>query len=112
MNKINIGKSLLQPIKDIVSSKDCLATHRFSKHFIRNRKHSLPQVVNYLLYTSKASMYQNLASIIDDFGLAVFPDVSKQAVSKARQGIKPDLFQDLFNHSTDTFYSNIDQRKT
>ena len=57
-------------------------------------------------------MYQNLASIIDDFGLAVFPDVSKQAVSKARQGIKPDLFQDLFNHSTDTFYSNIDQRKT
>lgn len=66
----------------------------------------------YLLYSSKASMYQNLAAILDDFGSEVFPDVTKQAVSKARSGIRPSLFQELFNLSIDLFYKHINTRKT
>ena len=56
-------------------------------------------------------MYQNLASIITDFPANSFPKVSKQAISKARQGIKPSLFADLFNLSVDIFYKNYDTRK-
>ena len=41
-----------------------------------------------------------------------FPLVSKQAVSKARGGIRPSLFQELFNLSVDIFYKNIGKRKT
>lgn len=40
-----------------------------------------------------------------------FPKVTKQAVSKARQGILPSLFKDLFSVSTDIFYNNIKKRK-
>ncbi|MCR4749429.1 MAG: hypothetical protein K5877_06520, partial [Lachnospiraceae bacterium] len=46
-------------------------------------------------------------SIISDFPDIDFPKVSKQAVSKARQGIKPSLFRDLFNLSVDVFYKNV-----
>jgi hypothetical protein len=49
-------------------------------------------------------MYQNLAGIFADFPAFCFPKVSKQAISKARQGIKPSLFSDLFNLSVDIFY--------
>lgn len=57
-------------------------------------------------------MFQNLASILDDLGTDAFPSVSKQAVSKARSGIRPSLFLELFNLSVDIFYKNLDKRKT
>ncbi|MCD7819220.1 MAG: hypothetical protein LUH07_09250 [Lachnospiraceae bacterium] len=69
------------------------------------------QIIQYLFYSTKASMNQNLANIRIDIPDVSFPDVSKQAVSKARQGISPALFQDLFNLSVELFYKNIDSRK-
>lgn len=112
MNKIDICKTILQSIQSYIFSEECLEAHRFPNHFIRKRLLSIQQIVLYLLYSSRASMFQNLASILDDFGENEFPDVSKQAVSKARQGIKPSLFQELFNLASDIFYANIDNRKT
>ena len=50
----------------------------------------------YLLYSSKASMFQNISRIYDDLPAIDFPTVSKQAVSKARQFISPDLFKELY----------------
>lgn len=35
----------------------------FKNHFVRNRKLSLLQVIMYLLYSSKASMFQNISRI-------------------------------------------------
>lgn len=112
MNKINICKTILQSIQSFIFSEECLEAHRFPLHFIRKRLLSLQQIVLYLLYSSKASMFQNLSSILDDFGEDEFPVVSKQAISKARQGIKPSLFRELFNLSSDIFYANIENRKT
>ena len=97
MKKTEICKTIISSIKNYINSPECLAAHRSPNHFIRNRILSLQQVVMYLLYSSKASMFQNLASIIDDLGNDSFPVVSKQAVSKARKGIRPSLFQELFN---------------
>ena len=68
-------------------------------------------MVTYLSYTTKASMYQNLSSIRDDLLPSCFPEVLKQAVSKARQYINPSLFHNFFTLSVDIFYSNIKKRK-
>ena len=57
-------------------------------------------------------MYQNLVSIRNDLPVISFPQISKQAFSKARQAVNPSLFKDLFNLSVDLFYKNIDKRKT
>lgn len=112
MTKTEICKKIISSIKDYIFSPDCLTAHRSPNHFIRKRKLSLQHVVMYLLYSSKASMFQNLSGIIDDLGAGAFPDVCKQAVSKARQGILPSLFQELYNLSVDIFYKNIKKRKT
>ena len=63
------------------------------------------------LYSSKASMFQNISRIHDDLPAIDFPTVSKQAVSKARQFISPDLFKELYYLSVDSFYSQIENRK-
>ena len=59
-------------------------------------------------------MATNLANIKRELcSLASFPkDITKQAISHARQGICPLLFAKLFNISVDIFYNNIHKRKT
>lgn len=52
-----------------------------------------------------------ISRIHDDLPAIDFPTVSKQAVSKARQFISPDLFKELYYLSVDSFYSQIENRK-
>ena len=111
MNRIDICKNIIQSIKEYITNSDKLVPHRAQNHFIRNRKLSLLQVIMYLLYSSKASMFQNISRIHDDLPAIDFPTVSKQAVSKARQFISPDLFKELYYLSVDSFYSQIENRK-
>ena len=94
MNRINICKNIIQSIKDYITTPEKLEPHRTKNHFVRKRKLSLFQVIMYLLYTSKVSMFQNLSRIRENLGCLDFPDISKQALSKARQFINPALFKE------------------
>ena len=104
MNRIDICKNIIQSIKDYITTPEKLEPHRAKNHFVRKRKLSLFQVIMYLLYTSKASMFQNLSRIRKNLGCLDFPDISKQALSKARQFINPALFKALYYLSVDLFY--------
>ena len=110
MNRIDICKNIIQSINEYITNPDKLEPHREKNHFIRKRKLSLFQVILYLLYSSKASMFQNLSCIREDLPSLDFPAVSKQALSKARQFISPSLFKELFYLSVDLFYSQIPSR--
>ena len=111
MKRNEICSSIVQAIKQYIDSPDCMEIHRAPSKFIRMRKLSFQQVILYLLYSSKASMNQNLAMIRQELISISFPDITKQALSKARQFIHPYLFRDLFNISVDIFYRNIGTRK-
>ena len=111
MNRIDICKNIIQSIKDYITAPEKLEPHRVKNHFVRKRKLSLFQVIMYLLYTSKASMFQNLSRIREDLGNLDFPDISKQALSKARQFINPALFKELYYLSVDLFYKQLPSRK-
>ena len=112
MNRINICKNIIQSIHDYITNQDNLDAYREKNRFVRKRKLSIFHVIMYLLFTSKASMYQNLFRIRTELNKIEFPDVSKQALSKARQSIHPDLFLSLFNISVDLFYKQLPQRRT
>ena len=56
-------------------------------------------------------MFQNLSRIREDLGSLDFPDISKQALSKARQFINPALFKELYYLSVDLFYKQLPPRK-
>lgn len=111
MNRITICKTIIQFIKNYITDPSKLEPHRTKNRFIRSRKLSMLHVIMYLFYSSKASMYQNLSSIREDLPQLDFPSVSKQALSKARQFISPDLFKELFYLSVDLFYKHIPARK-
>lgn len=111
MNRIHICKNIIQSIKEYITTPEKLEPHRAKNHFVRKRKLSLFQVIMYLLYTSKASMFQNLSRIREDLGNLDFPDISKQALSKARQFINPALFKELYYLSVDLFYKQLPSRK-
>ena len=111
MNRIDICKNIIQSIKDYITTPEKLEPNRAKNHFVRKRKLSLFQVIMYLLYTSKTSMFQNLSRIQEDLGCLDFPDISKQALSKARQFINPALFKELYYLSVDLFYKKLPSRK-
>lgn len=111
MNRIDICKNIIQSINNYITNPSFLDTHREPNHFVRKRKLSMEQIIMYLLYSSKSSMYQNISSIQEDIPALNFPSVSKQAVSKARQHINPSLFKELFYLSSDLFYKNLPKRK-
>ena len=102
MNQLTLLKSIVSTISTLLTSQEFLDAHRFPKRFVRKRFLSMYQVVMYLLYSTKQAIHQNISRIIDLDALD-FPDVSKQAVSRARQGIKPSLFQELFDITVDMF---------
>lgn len=87
-------------------------THRVKGRFIRKRKLSMFQTVLFLLFASRASLFQNLAAIKDELPVLDFPNISKQAISKARQGILPSLFESLFHLTSATYFDKIPKRKT
>ena len=111
MNRIDICKNIIQSIKEYITTPEKLEPHRAKNHFVRKRKLSLFQVIMYLLYTSKASMFQNLSRIREDLENLNFPDISKQALSKARQFINPALFKELYYLSVNLFYKQLPSRK-
>lgn len=111
MNSLLICKQTLQKISELIQSKEFLDSHRLKNRFIRKGFLTMTHIIVYLFYTSKQSMSINLSNILQDLPELKFPKVSKQAVSKARQGIIPSLFMELFNVSVDHFYDSIDIRK-
>lgn len=112
MNPLSICKHVISQIKQTLLSPDFIKRFHPENRFVRKRKLSAIQVIFYLLYTSKASMFLNLANIRDDLPNIQFPEITKQAFSKARNAISPMLFKDLFLNSAREFYDQIHKRKT
>ena len=112
MNPFAICQSIIVSIKNLLRSKVFLETYRLPNRFVRSSgKLSMLHVIAYLFYTTKQAMHTNVSLIRFDLPELEFPKVSKQAVSKARQGIIPALFQKLFYLSTDIFYQNTVSKK-
>ena len=112
MDHLSICKSIIESIAKLLRSRDFLEAYRKPNRFVRcNGKLTMFHIIAYLFYTSKQSMSINVAAIRSDLPKLDFPKVSKQAVSKARQGILPELFKKLFQLSTEMFYKSIGKRK-
>ena len=111
MNSLSICREILQKISKLIHSESFLESHRVKNRFIRKGLLTMTHIIVYLLYTSKQSMSINLSNIQLELPELKFPKVTKQAVSKARQGILPSLFKELFEISVDTYYNSIDHQK-
>ena len=98
---------ILAQLRERVNSDQFLEQFRRPKAFVRHRKLTLKQVVAYLIYSKKRSMDLELSALQRQIPDLEFPDVSRQAVSKARKGILPDLFKELLDEQIETIYKHV-----
>ena len=110
MNTFAACKELIEKINELLHTDEFLNAHRLPNRFVRKGILSMYHVILYLLYTSKQSISINISNTRSEPPALEFPKVSKQAVSKARQGILPSLFMELFRLSVDHFYCSIPKR--
>ena len=114
MTKKEICSEIVQSIKDYLSTPSRLDVFKAKNRFVRKRVLTIIHVIMYLLFSNRSSMDTNLSNIKRELcKISDFPKkISKQAISRARQGICPALFAELFNLSVDLFYQNFPERKT
>ena len=91
---------LLNHFQDILHSEDFLEDFRVPNRFVRKSKLSMGKMVLYLLFNSKSPIDNKLDQLRERFPELDFPAVSKQALSKARYGIRHELFHELFEISS------------
>lgn len=107
-----ICQKIIEGIKSRISSPDYLAQFKEERHFVRKRKLTMDKVLSFLFFSSKQPMSLNIAAIREELPSVEFPDVTKQAVSKARMGIRTEFFRDQFHFSAETFYKALPERKS
>ena len=112
MNYRSVFETIVLKIQELLQSSDFLDAHRIENHFIRKRLLSMYHVVLFLIYSTKQKMDTNIGNFrFDLFNLDFPKKISKQALSKARQGIHPALFLSFFELSVDVFYNHISRKK-
>lgn len=95
--------SILQRSNELITSESFLTKHRIGNAFTRSRKLSFPNLIYFILQSVHKSISINYSQFLDSFSSDVPPFVSKQAVSKARQGISYKVFIALFRPCVDQF---------
>ena len=104
MHYKSICDAILSRIRAAINSETFLNQFKEPNRFTRKRLISMYQVIVYLFYSNKAAMGTNISNIRDFLPELDFPKVSRQAVSKARQNIKPALFKELLDITVRTYY--------
>lgn len=95
MNSVDLCKSILDTIRDLLFNGIFRNAYRVENFFTRDRELSFENLFLYLLNSSKESMPINISYMMNDFPSISFPDISKQAISKARKGMSPEVFAEL-----------------
>lgn len=102
---------LIDNIRKMVQSEEFLDEFRVHNHFVRKGRISMQNMVTFLLFHSKLALDNKLDVFREMYPDLGFPDVSKQALSKARYGIKFELFKALFDTSARFYYEHVSDRK-
>lgn len=102
---------LLNNFNYLLHSDGFLEDYRVANHFVRRSALPMEKMVKFLLYSPKTSLSNKLEQLRENLPDLDFPSVSKQALSKARYGIRYELFQEFFEHSANFYYERIMERK-
>lgn len=96
---------LLNNFNYLLHSDGFLEDYRVANHFVRRSTLLMEKMVKFLLYSPKTSLSNKLEQLRENLPDLDFPSVSKQALSKARYGIRYELFQEFFEHSANFYLS-------
>lgn len=109
MNAISICNSIIQQLHSLVASPLFQAAYCRQNSFTRKRKLGFQQLLYFLLASSHRSLPINIAEFRDRYPELNFPDITKQAVSKARRNIHPQAFAEMCRLSASVFHKEQDR---
>ena len=112
MNNIKLLSSILKRTNTLIKYEEYKEAYRKDNSFSRTRKLSFPNTVYFICSALRKSLSSEINTFIEEYSYLEFPDISKQAFSKARQNISAEAFKDLCRVFVDSFYnSNINLKK-
>lgn len=100
----NLLTSILQSSNELIRSDSFCMKHRIGNAFTRSRILSFQNLIYYILRSTHKSIAINYSELVDSLNSSIPPFVSKQAISKAKQGISHKAFIELFRNSVEKFY--------
>jgi len=112
MDGVNICKTIVDTVGTLLNNETFVDAYRIGKAFTRSRKLSFQNLFFYLLNASKKAMPIEITNIRKNIPEISFPRVTKQAVSKARGGISPEAFAEIFRITVSVYYQSCTQLRT
>ena len=112
MKSAMILSSILKMTNQTILSESFREKHKIGAAFSRSGKLSFSNLMYFVLHSTHKSISINYARLIDSLPAGNLPFVSKQAISKVRQGISYKDFEELFRLLVDQFYNNSTRLST
>lgn len=104
MNFTKTVTSILSSVSNCIHSTEYAKQHRIKNAFTRFGKLSFSDIMLYVIHSSHHSIPVNYAHFKAILYNENLPMVSKQALSKARQGISHETFRNFFRISVEEYY--------
>ena len=112
MNNIKLLSSIFKRTNTLIKSEEYREAYRIDNSFSRKRKLSFSNAVYFICSALRKSLSTEINNFIEEHPYLEFPNISKQAFSKARQNISSEAFKELCRVFTDSFYnSNVNLKK-
>ena len=111
MKNIELLSKILKKTNELIISNEFREAYRLGNSFSRKRKLSFSNAIYFICSALRKSMATEINNFIEEHTYLNFPEISKQAFSKARQNISPEAFKELCRLFVDSFYSSDDNLK-
>jgi len=111
MKNIKLLSQILKKTNKLIISNEFKEAYSLGNSFSRKRKLSFSNAVHFICSALRKSMATEINNFIEEHTYLDFPDISKQAFSKARQNISPEAFKELCRLFVDSFYSSTNNLK-
>lgn len=105
MKKIQLLSLILRDTNNLITSNEYKMRYSLGKSFSRNRKLSFSNIIHFICSGLRKSISSEIDDFIEEHTYLNFPNITKQAFSKARQNVSPKAFSELCKLFVDRFYS-------
>lgn len=89
MKNIKLLSNILKKTNNLIKSEEYKESYKIGNSFSRKRKLSFSNAIYFICSALRKSLSAEINNFFEEHSYLNFPDISKQAFSKARQNISP-----------------------
>ena len=105
MKNTKLLSLILKETNNLITSDEYKEAYSLGNSFSRKRKLSFSNTVHFICSALRKSISSEIDNFIEEHTYLNFPNITKQAFSKAKQNISPEAFNELCRLFVEKFYS-------